>query len=58
MNILKHYEKVLDCMDIMSKDIHELTKIVTNQQEQILILTNCVEQIQDIVLFDLRKGTD
>ena len=55
MNILKHYEKVLDCMDIMSKDIHELTKIVTNQQEQILILTNCVEQIQNIVLFDLRK---
>ena len=56
MNILKHYEKVLECMTIMSDDIAKLTEIVTEQQEQISILTDCVEQMQDILILDLRNN--
>ena len=58
MNILKHYEKVLDCMTIMSNDISTLTEIVTEQQEQIRILTDCVEQMQNILILDMRKDLD
>ena len=56
MYILKHYEKVLECMTIMSDDIAKLTEIVTEQQEQISILTDCVEQMQDILILDLRNN--
>ena len=56
MNILKHYEKVLECMTIMSNDISKLTEIVVEQQEQIGILTDCVEQMQDILILDLRNN--
>lgn len=58
MNILKHYEKVLECMTIMSNDIAALTDIVTEQQEEIRILTDCVEQMQNILILDLRKDLE
>lgn len=58
MNILKHYEKVLECMTTMSNDICELAKIIAEQQKQIATLTSCIEQLQDVVLFELEKGSE
>ena len=58
MNILKHYEKVLDCMTMMSNDISELTNIVSEQQKQIRVLISCIEQIQDVILLDLGKDRE
>lgn len=58
MNILKHYEKVLECMTIMSNDISTLTDVVVEQQEQIRILTDCVEQMQNILILELKNGID
>ena len=58
MNILKHYEKVLNCMNTMSNDICELAKIIAEQQKQIGVLTSCIEQIQDVILVELEKDLD
>jgi hypothetical protein len=57
MNILKHYEKVLDCMTMMSNDISELVSIISEQQKQINILTSCIEQIQDVIIVELERGS-
>ena len=50
MKIFKHYEMVLDCMSTMSNDISKLAKIIADQQKQIRTLTECVEQLQDVLL--------
>lgn len=57
MNILKQYEKVLDCLSMMSDDISELVSIVSEQQKQINILTSCIEQIQDVIIVELERDS-
>lgn len=58
MGLLSTYEQFLDCMSTMSKDIHKLTKIIYEQQKQIHTLTQCVDQIYDICIYESVKKNE